>query len=224
MKAGLGQLRRARRRFFGVGRGVSELFEALAEIRFSPRFRGVRWLSAVALLLLAVQLVTGVLLSLYQYPAPGAAYDSTRHLTGELATGWLIRSVHHWAGELLVAAVAVHVLATFVRRAYRRPREIVWVVGVLLFPAVLAARFTGPLLRWDTIAFDAARAGLDVLANVPVIGSLAAQWLRGGQDLGANTLSRFFATHVLILPWLLSALLALHLWLVRRHGLSEDEA
>ena len=109
--------------------------------------------------------------------------------------------------------------AALVRRAYERPRELTWVVGVLLFAAVHAFRFTGSLLPWDVDAYESARRGLDLLASVPLVGSLPATWLRGGSEFGTNTLSRFFTTHTLILPWIVVSLLAVHLWLLKRHGL-----
>jgi len=164
-------------------------------------------------------MLTGVLLSLYYYPEPGAAYDSVRFLTGEVAVGWLVRGVHHWAGELLVACVFAHVIVVWFRRAYARPRDGEWVVGALLLLTVVLFRFTGRLLPWDTVGHAVTARGLQLMESVPVAGRLLADWLRGGESLGINTLSRFFTTHVIILPWVALGLLVLHGWLLRSHGL-----
>ncbi|MFQ5843805.1 MAG: cytochrome b N-terminal domain-containing protein [Planctomycetota bacterium] len=212
-------LRSARRALRGPRSRLAAFFAGVVSLRIPPAYRGLRWLSAAILVLLGVELVTGVLLSLYYYPAPGAAYQSVRHLNSVVPAGWLVRGLHSWAGDLLLAAVLGHLLVVFFRRAYRPPRELQWVVGVLLVPAVLSFQFTGRLLPWDTVGDAATRLGLGLLESVPVIGSWAATWLRGGEDMGANTLSRFFTTHVLILPWLVVLLIGVHIHLVRRHGL-----
>lgn len=213
-------LRRTHRAFFGTQSRVAEFLRNVASVRVTPEYRRLRWVSAIILILFAIQIVTGILLSLYYYPAPGTAYESIRYLSGEVSGGWFIRALHRWAAELLVVTVLLHLLVVFFRRAYRWPREYEWVLGAFLLPAVLAFRFTGRLLPWDTVGYGAARRGLEMLERVPVLGGWTATWLRGGEDMGANTLSRFFATHVLILPWLALLLIGVQLYLIRRHGLS----
>jgi len=221
---GSSPLARARSAFVGRRSRALTFLARLGSVRVSPRFGGLRWLSVVALLLLAVQMLTGVLLSLYYYPEPGAALASVRFIMSEVAVGWLVRGVHHWAADLLVLCVSAHVAVVYARRAYVRPRDHQWMVGILLLGMVLMFRFTGRLLPWDTIGHAATAQGLDLIAAVPLAGRLVAAWLRGGEDLGANTLSRFFTTHVIILPWLAIGLLALHAWMLGQHGLKEDEA
>jgi quinol---cytochrome c reductase cytochrome b subunit, bacillus type len=220
----LRRLRRARRAFFGTRSRITAFLLAAADRKITDRYRGARWLTTVILLLLLLQLFTGVLLALYYYPEPDAAYESTRFLMGQAFAGWLVRGVHVWSGELLLAAVLSHLAVVYFRRAYARPREYEWVLGLLLLLAMLGFRFTGRLLPWDAFGYESARHGLELIETVPVVGGLAAGWLRAGEDMGPNTLSRFFATHVLILPWVVAGLTALHLVLVRRHGLQEDEA
>jgi menaquinol-cytochrome c reductase cytochrome b subunit len=215
--------RRVRGTLFGTRSRLGDAVAAMAAVRLTPRFRGLRWLSVVALLLFLVQLVTGVLLSLYYYPEPGAAYDSTRFLMQDVDAGWLVRGMHHWSGDLLLGVVMAHAALAFLRRAFRPPREFEWMTGVLLAGLVTLFRFTGRLLPWDTLGRGATEAGLRVVESVPVLGRLGADWLRGGETLGSNTLSRFFTTHVLILPWLLAVVLAVHLVLVVRHGLSGED-
>jgi quinol-cytochrome oxidoreductase complex cytochrome b subunit len=217
-----GETRRMRRTLFGARSRVTAFLTALGRVRVSPRYRGLRWTSAVILLLFGIELLTGILLSLYYYPEPDGAYETLRFIQGTVDGGWLMRSVHAWAGELLLVAVLVHLAHVYFRRAYAHPRQYEWVVGGFLLLATLAFRFTGRLLPWDDFGVRTAQAGLDLLGSVPLLGPLLSTWLRGGDDMGANTLSRFFTTHVLILPWFVAAATAFHFYLVRRHGLSED--
>jgi quinol-cytochrome oxidoreductase complex cytochrome b subunit len=211
-----------RRTLFGARSRVHAFLAALGRVRVSPGYRGLRWTSAAIVFLFAVELATGILLALYYYPEPDAAFDTLRFLQGTVRGGWFMRSLHSWAGELLLVAVLVHLGHVWFRRAYAHPREYEWVVGGLLLLAALAFRFTGRLLPWDGYGVGAARAGLDLLRTVPLLGPLLSTWLKGGDDMGANTLSRFFATHVLILPWFFVAAAAFHLYLVRRHGLHKE--
>jgi quinol-cytochrome oxidoreductase complex cytochrome b subunit len=217
------RLRRARDVLIGTRSRLGDFLAGLAATRLTPRLCGLRWASVAVLVLLAMQLGTGVLLSLYYYPEPGAAYDSVRFVSEDVSAGWLVRGLHRWSGELLLALVLAHAALAFLRRAFRAPREFEWVTGVLLAGLVALFRFTGRLLPWDTTGQEVTAAGLRLLESVPLVGALAAGWLRGGEVLGANTLSRFFTTHVLILPWLVLALVAAHLALLLRHGLSGDE-
>jgi quinol-cytochrome oxidoreductase complex cytochrome b subunit len=213
---------RMRRALFGARSRVHAFLAALGRVRVPPAYRGLRWTSAAILLLFGIELLTGILLSLYYYPEPDAAYDTLRFLQGTVSGGWLMRSVHAWAGELLLLAVLVHMGHVYFRRAYAHPREYEWAVGGFLLLATLAFRFTGRLLPWDDFGFRAARAGLELLGTVPLLGPLLSTWLQGGDDMGPNTLSRFFTTHVLVLPWFVVLAAAFHLYLVRRHGLRED--
>jgi len=223
------QLRRVRAQFYGTRSRVHARLAEAADLRVSPLYRGIRWLTAAAALLLLVELVTGIFLSLYYYPAPDAAYDSTRFLNERVTSGWLVRSIHTWAGEILLVVVVVHVAAVYFRRAFEHPRQYEWIVGALLLPAVLAFRFTGRLLPWDTIGYAVTHRGLALIESIPLLGRFATTWLRGGEELGPNTLSRFFTTHTLILPWLVVLILYGHLALLRRYGLKkpttkEDES
>jgi quinol-cytochrome oxidoreductase complex cytochrome b subunit len=207
----------------GARSRVAAWLVGAASARVPQRFGGLRWLSVAAIILLGLQMATGALLSLYYYPEPGAAYESTRFIIGEVSSGWLLRSLHHWAGELLLLTVLAHLLVVMVGRRYRAPREFEWVVGVLMLCVVLMFRFTGRLLPWDTLGHAATQGGLRLIEAVPIFGESVAWWLRGGEVFGANTLSRFFTTHVLLLPWLIVALLVAHMLLLRRHHLSGDD-
>ena len=215
---------RARRSLYGATSHVTAAFAKARKLHVPAGFRGPSWLSAAIVILLLVQMATGVLLSLHYYPEPGSAYASTRAILGEVTAGWLVRAVHRWAGDLVLAGVMAHVFVVFFRRAYARPRHLQWAFAFFLLQATIGFRFTGRLLPWDGPGLDATRRGLDLLEAVPVFGPLVATWLRGGAEIGPNSLARFYTTHVLILPWAAFALLAVHAWFLRRHGLKNGGA
>lgn len=210
-------LRRVQRHLHPEVERIRAFLAKIGSVRVPHTYRGFRWLAATALVLFFLQVVTGVLLALYYAPDPSSAYASVRDITGNLPAGWAIRNLHHWAAELLLVAVTLHLVVMYFRRAFLRPREYQWVVGVLLLGVMLLFRFTGRMLPWDTDGYFATREGLELLSSVPVVGSLAATWLQGGEHFGATTLSRFFTTHVLLLPWLTVLLAAGNVYLVLRY-------
>lgn len=216
------ELRRAQRSMFGRGSRVASFLGRVAAFRVPRPYGGFRWIAAAALLLFLIQMATGILLSLYYYPDPGTAYSSTRFIAGDVPIGWLIRSVHHWAGEFLLFAVTLQLVTFYFRRAFLRPRQYEWVLSVLMLMTVLMLRFTGRMLPWDTVGYEVTRGGLELLEAVPILGTFAANWLKGGEEFGPNTLSRFFTTHVLILPWIVVAFAAMHIYLVLRHDKPEE--
>lgn len=214
-----GRLAQARGAFLGTRSRFRAFLSHAAATRVTAKYSGVRWITAVILLLFGTQLLTGTLLSLYYRPDPATAHESTHFIIDGVTAGWLVRSIHAWAADLLLVVVVAHLLAVFLRRAYARPREYQWVVGVFLLVFVIAFRFTGSILPWDEIGHRTTLAGLAALEQVPILGDIAARWLMGGDAFGAKSLGRFYTTHALILPWLVVFLLTIHLYLLRRHGL-----
>jgi ubiquinol-cytochrome c reductase cytochrome b subunit len=175
-------------------------------------------LGAVALLLFGVQAVTGIGLALYYAPTPDHAHESLRWLESAVNGGRLLRALHHWGASFLVVAVVLHLLRVFLHGAYRAPRELNWVAGVKLLLLVLAFGLTGYLLPWDQKAFWATRVTLNIAETVPLAGPFLARVLSGGDTLGALTLTRFYALHILVLPALALLLVIGHVALVQRHG------
>ena len=183
----------------------------------------VTWRQAfggIAYLLFIMLVVTGVLLSLYYRPSAEAAYQSIQHIVSQVSFGWLIRDVHVWSANLIVIAIGVHMARVFFDAAYKSPRETNWLVGLLLLFIVLTFGATGYLLPWDQWAYWTATEVLDAVARVPVVGSAIAAALTGDVIVSGATLSRYFALHVIVLPWVAFALLVYHFTLVRRRGIA----
>ena len=184
---------------------------------------GVSWfytLGFASLALLATQALTGIVLAMYYAPTPDHAYDSVHYVMTEVPFGQVIRGIHHWGASAMVVVVVLHLLTVFVAGAYKYPREATWVVGVFLLLVTLGFGFTGYLLPWDEKAYWATTVGTNMAGTVPVIGGFLVRVIRGGAELGALTLTRFYAAHVLLLPATIGAFVAIHLFAVIRQGVS----
>jgi ubiquinol-cytochrome c reductase cytochrome b subunit len=182
---------------------------------------GASWIyvfGSATLFLFLLQAVTGMFLAVYYAPTPDHAYDSIQFIETNVLFGTFVRGLHHWGASGMVVAIGLHMLQVYLYGAYKPPRELLWMVGVVMFLIVLSFAFTGYLLPWDQNAYWATQVGINMVGTVPLIGGLLAPVLRGGEILGALTLSRFFAVHVLFLPTLLVSLLMLHLLILRRVG------
>ena len=177
-------------------------------------------LGGIAYLLFFVLVVSGVLLAVHYRPSVSEAYPSVRHIVSGVTLGWLIRDLHVWAANLVVIAVLAHMTRVFVDAAHKPPRETTWFAGILLFFVVLAFGATGYLLPWDQWAYWAVTEALHVAEGVPLIGTPVVNLVRGDPIVSGATLSRFFAVHVIVLPWLAFALLAFHFTVIRRHGIA----
>ena len=197
-------------------------FERLARKKEVPVHRHTIWyyLGGMTLFLFIVQVGTGILLLFYYRASSAEAYESIQFLMTEVRFGWLIRSIHHWAAYLMVFTLFVHMFSVLVLRAYRPPRELTWFTGAGLFIVTLAFGFTGYLLPWNQLAYFATRVGTQIVGVVPFIGEGLLRFLRGGDDVSGATLTRFYAFHAAVLPTLIVGLLAVHVYLVQRHGMS----
>lgn len=185
-----------------------------------------RWwwcLGGTPLYLFVVQVVTGILLTLYYVPDPAGAYESVAHITRQVRFGWYIRSLHKWSATLMIAAVFLHLLRVFFTGAYRRPRQLNWCVGVLLLATTLGFGFTGYSLVYEQLSFWGATVAANLVEALPIVGHPAALLMRGGPEVSGNTLTRFFVFHIGLLPTVMFALLFAHVALVRLHGVTELE-
>ncbi len=201
--------------------GLEPLVAFLAK-KTVPAHRHAAWYLAggAALFLLGLQAVTGALLALYYQPAADMAYDSVRALSTEIPFGWLVRSLHHWGANALIALLVVHMASAFFMSAYRRPRELTWCAGALAFACVLAMGFSGYLLPWDQLAYSATQVGTRIAGSAPAAGPILLKLLRGGDQVAGPTLTRFYAAHLLLVPAALAALVGFHLLLVQTLGVS----
>lgn len=199
---------------------LSPLLEALLHVQI-PRSARTFYLGGITMFFFIVQAVTGILLVIYYQPTPDTAYDSVLFIMNEVNFGWLIRSIHAWGANLMVLFCIFHLLRVFFQGVYKAPRELTWGAGVILLAVTLGFGFTGYLLPWDQRAFWATTVGSEIAGAIPVIGEQALVFLRGGAEVTASTLSRFFGVHVLVLPVSLMGLLVLHLTLVHQQGLAD---
>ncbi len=177
-------------------------------------------LGGTAFLCFLILATTGIFLAMYYKPTPAEAYKSVEHIMTEVPMGSLIRSVHHWAANTMIAAVMLHMIRVYFMGAYKKPRELNWVVGVSLLLTTTTFGFSGYLLPWDQLAYWATKIGTGIAGSIPFMGQYISLILIGGTDLGAETLTRFYAIHVLILPAAIITLLLLHFLMVRIQGIS----
>ena len=178
------------------------------------------YLGGITLFLFAVQVFTGILLLLYYRPSAAEAYESVQFIVTQVPFGWLIRNIHSWSANLLIAAAFTHFFSVFFLKSYRKPREITWVSGMLLLFLMLGFGFSGYLLPWNELSFFATKVGTGIAGAVPIVGKFLLRLLRGGDDVTGATLSRFYGLHVAVFPALTTAFVALHLLLVQRQGMS----
>lgn len=207
--------------------GAVRIWETLFA-RHIPEAKGpAAWLytlGSATLFVFALQAVTGILLAMNYVPSPEQAHASVRYIGEEVVLGSYIRGLHHWGSTFMVVLVGLHMVRVFFMGAYKYPREATWMVGVMMLLLVMFFSFTGYLLPWDQKAYWATAVGTNIAGATPVIGDMIARALKGGEELGAATLSRFYALHVLVLPAVTGALVGVHLFLVVWHGISEPPA
>jgi quinol-cytochrome oxidoreductase complex cytochrome b subunit len=183
----------------------------------------IRWyfcLGGITFALFVIQGITGILLSLYYKPTPDQAYESILFIMNNVRFGWLIRSIHSWSASLMIAFCVAHMLRVFITGAYKKPRELNWVAGVVLLLLTLAFGFTGYLLPWDQKALWGSTVGSEILGVVPLIGDALLGLLRGGMEITGLTLTRFYGIHMLVLPVLAFVFLGAHFVIIRRQGIS----
>lgn len=203
--------------------GLADLRGILQRDLSKPVPAGIGWahtLGFSAAALLGVQLFTGVLLLLYYRPTTTSAWASVVAITEQVPWGWMVHSLHSWGAHFIVAALGLHALRVFYSGAYKRPREGLWLVGMVLLALVLALAFTGSLLPWDQKGYWGTIIATEMAAAAPLGGDLARRLIRGSEEVGDLTLGRFFAAHVVILPALLVAFMGLHLAGVRKLGIT----
>jgi menaquinol-cytochrome c reductase cytochrome b subunit len=183
--------------------------------------KGTNWfytLGSATMFAFLSQAVTGVFLAMYYDPSPIRAYDSISFISNEVFLGELVRGMHRWGASVMTILIFMHMGRTFFFGAYKYPRELNWVIGVVLLILTMAMGFSGYLLPFDQRSFWATVVGVNINASGPVIGPYLADFLRAGPEFGATTLSRFYSIHMLLIPGLIAALIGAHLYLVMKQG------
>lgn len=190
-------------------------------LRKIPKTNWLYTLGSATLFVAIIQIVTGILLTIYYVPTPDFAYDSVQYISTQVPAGWLIRGLHHWGASAMVLLSVIHMIRVIIYGSYKFPREITWFSGVILLVIVIAFGFTGYLLPWDQKAYWATTVGTRIAGTPPLIGDWILLVVRGGEELSAVTLARFFGVHVWVLPASLLILLVVHMYLVIKIGISE---
>lgn len=174
-------------------------------------------------ILFPIQIITGLMLAFYFVPSPELAYESVRMITEEVRMGFWIRGIHHWAANLMIISIFLHMMRVFFTRAFQKPRELNWILGFILLVLTMTISFTGYSLTFNQLSYWAATVGTNMVKEIPLIGEQVLTWLRGGSDVGTNTLTRFYTLHVWVLPILITIMIALHIVMLRGHGISQPD-
>jgi quinol---cytochrome c reductase cytochrome b subunit, bacillus type len=177
-------------------------------------------LGSASLTAFIVQTVTGVVLAFYYKPDPNSAYESIQHITHDVTLGWLVRGMHKWGASVFIILMFFHMARVFLFGAYKYPRELNWIVGVLILVLGMLEGFTGYLLPWDQTAYWATVVGINLNGTAPILGPYIASFLRGGAEIGPDTLARFYSMHMLLIPGAIIALIGFHLYLVVHLGVT----
>ncbi len=188
-----------------------------------PVHKGTIWLyfGGISLFLFIMQVVTGLFLLFYYRVGSDASFESVKFIITKVHFGWLLRSMHSWAANLMVLSLIIHMFSVFFERSYRRPRELSWLTGMLLLFLSVTFGFSGYLLPWNELAFFATKVGTDSVRAIPFIGDFMLKVMRGGSEVTGATLSRFFGLHISVLPPVFVMVLAAHLTFVQTQGMSK---
>jgi cytochrome b6 len=191
--------------------------------KYVPVHRNSVWyyFGGISLFLFIIQVVTGILLLLYYKGSEELAFESIQYIMSKVQFGWLVRSVHSWTANLFVLALFIHMFSVYFEKSYRKPREITWLTGMVMFFLALGFGFSGYLLPWNELAFFATKVGTDIAGVIPIVGKPIMLFMRGGEDVTGATLTRLFGFHVAVFPGIFTVLLGIHLLLVQRQGMSE---
>lgn len=200
--------------------GFSKLIKPVAEHPVPPNLNWWYVLGSATLVAFIVQVVTGVALAFSYVPAPNSAYESLQFITNQAVLGSVVRGLHFWGASAMIVLIFAHMVHVFLTGSYKFPREVNWLTGVFLFALTMLMGFTGQLLRWNQDAYWAVVVGAEQAARAPLIGDFLARVLVAGQVVGGATLTRFYATHVFLLPAAMFVVIGLHLVLVVYHGIS----
>jgi ubiquinol-cytochrome c reductase cytochrome b subunit len=201
--------------------GIGAFLAPIMTHRVPPSARWFYVFGSATLMFFSLQILTGVCLATLYAPSASNAYANLVYIDTQVPFGWMLRAIHGWSSNAMVAMMLLHMVQVFLHATYKFPRELTWIVGVFLCLLTLALAFTGQVLRWDQDAYWGVGIGAAIADRIPLVGDWARNLLLGGPIISGETLNRFFALHVFVLPGITIALVGLHLVLVLRHGISE---
>lgn len=196
-----------------------DILEQMLQKAVPKRGRWFYTFGSATLSLITLQFLTGAFLMMYYVPDAGDANRSVKYITEQVRSGWFIRSTHRWSANLLFVVLGLHMFRVFVSSSFKRPREMTWVFGAVIFWIIVGIGTTGGLLPWDDNAHWIGTVLGNTVTYFPLIGPFLHKVLLGGPDVGTVTLTRFYALHVWVLPGILAIFITLHLYLIRKHGL-----
>ncbi len=199
----------------------TSLSGALRWVMFRKVPKGTNWfytLGSATMFAFLSQAVTGVFLAMYYDPSPTRAYESARHITNDVFLGEFVRGMHKWGSSMMVILIFLHMARVFFFGAYKYPREMNWVIGFILLVLTFVMSLTGYLLPFDQRSYWATIVAANITASGPIVGPYLGDFLRGGAEFGATTLSRFYAIHMLLVPGGIAAMIGAHLYLVTKLG------
>ncbi|MDH3297207.1 MAG: cytochrome b N-terminal domain-containing protein [Gemmatimonadota bacterium] len=199
---------------------VDQALKKTLNYRLAPHVGWRHSFGGIAYLLFVILVATGVMLVFYYRPSPQEAHASVQHIVSDVAFGWLVRDVHAWSANLIVIALLLHIGRVFLEASYKPPRETNWLIGLLLMVVVFLFGASGYLLPWDQWSYWLVAEITHAMESLPMFGATMAEAVRGDEVVSGATLSRFFALHVVLLPWVAAALLVYHFTLVRRRGIA----
>ncbi len=201
--------------------GISDILR-FATKKEVPRHGHTVWYysGSAILVFFAIQIITGIMLAFFYKPTLDMANASVARIMTEIPYGWILRSVHSWSATFMIATVIVHMISIALTKAYRSPRELTWMTGIILLGISMFLGFTGYLLPWDDLSLAATKVGTDIPTAIPVVGAFVTKFLRGGEDVSGDTISRFYIFHVCVLPLALMGVVGIHFFLIQRLGMS----
>lgn len=204
--------------------GVTGLVKSqFTDYRIPPKVNKWYSLGGLSMFVFGLQLVTGVLLLVYYVPSTEEAFASVQRIMLEIPYGWLIRNAHAVGSHLMIIVLLLHMISVVCMGSYKSPREITWLTGCALLFLTLGICFTGYLLPWSQLSYWATTVATKIPEPVPVVGPMIVKLVRGGENINPDTLNRFFALHVVVIPGAMLALVGVHLYLVRVLGISDPE-
>lgn len=202
--------------------GISALIkDQLTEYRIPQKLNFWYSLGGLSLFIFGMQLATGIFLLVYYVPSTEEAFQSVQRIMLEIPYGWLVRTSHAAGSHLMIITLILHMLSVVIMGSYKKPREITWLTGCALLFSTLAICFTGYLLPWSQLSYWATTVATNIPEPIPIIGPYIVRLIRGGEHINPDTLNRFFALHVIVIPAIMLALIGVHMYLIRVLGISD---